>query len=144
MLRKIRLSDAERIRKINIEELGYEVSIDLVNQQIKKLSNDSTHHYFSVYEDEETANTIGYVHAEIYESLYAEPMFNVMALAVDKDHHKKGIGKVLMQALEKEALLRGLTGVRLNSGEIRTEAHKFYEHIGSESNKYQKRFVKFL
>lgn len=144
ILREIRISDTEKIRRINKKELGYDVTSSLVSQQIKTLAADTAHHYFLVHEDEETQELTGYVHAEVYESLYAEPMFNVMALAVDQSHHKKGIGKVLMQALEKEALLRGLTGVRLNSGEIRTEAHKFYEHIGYESNKYQKRFVKFL
>lgn len=144
MLRPIKISDVKKIRQINIEELGYEVSIDLVNQQIKKLSDDSNHHYFLVYEDEETGKLVGYIHAEVYESLYAEPMFNVMALAVSRDHHKKGIGKILMRALEKEGQNRGFKKIRLNSGETRTEAHKFYERIGYKSDKSQKRYMKIL
>ncbi|PQD25917.1 GNAT family N-acetyltransferase, partial [Enterococcus faecalis] len=32
----------------------------------------------------------------------------------------------------------------LNSGEQRTAAHQFYEHIGYVSDKKQKRFIKYL
>ena len=57
---------------------------------------------------------------------------------------KKGIGKQLMQKIEQAASERDLVGVRLNSGETRTGAHKFYESIGYSSDKNQKRFLKII
>jgi len=49
-----------------------------------------------------------------------------------------------MHALENEARNRQYEAIRLNSGMIRKEAHKFYEKIGYDNNKNQKRFIKFF
>ncbi|HEP1784450.1 TPA: hypothetical protein VB872_002433 [Streptococcus suis] len=50
--------------------------------------------------------------------------------------------KNVMISLEEEAQKRNFEGIRLNSGEKRTQAHKFYEAIGYTSDKSQKRFLK--
>ena len=46
-----------------------------------------------------------------------------------EDVEKMGIGKLLMQAVETEAKKRNIFAIRLNSGETRIDAHKFYERI---------------
>ncbi|EMS76555.1 GNAT family acetyltransferase [Enterococcus durans IPLA 655] len=144
MIREISIHDAEVLRNINSEQLGYDVSLELTTQQIKKLSKDKKNHIFLVYESTETNEVLGYVHAELYESIYSEPMFNILALAVSKKAEKRGIGKKLMYGLETIARQRNILAIRFNSGEKRHEAHKFYEHIGYKSDKLQKRFLKFL
>ncbi|MDT2752986.1 MULTISPECIES: GNAT family N-acetyltransferase [Lactobacillales] len=143
MLRPIELTDAATLKKINAEQLGYDFPLELTHQQLSKLIKDQ-HHYFLIYEDDITNEVAGYLHAEVYESLYSLPMFNVLALAVDKKFSRKGIGKQLMIALEEEAQKRNFERIRLNSGEKRTQAHKFYEAIGYTSDKSQKRFLKTL
>lgn len=144
MLREISIHDADVLRNINSEQLGYDVSLELTTQQIKKLSKDKKKHIFLVYENTETHEALGYVHAELYESIYSEPMFNILALAVSKKAEKRGIGKELMYGLETKAKQRNIQAIRFNSGEYRHEAHNFYEHIGYKSDKLQKRFLKFL
>ena len=84
------------------------------------------------------------MHAEVFEETYFDRMFNVLALAVDSSAQKKGIGSQLMQTLEKQAKNLGMKEIRLNSGESRLGAHKFYEKLGYTSNKMQKRFGKKL
>ncbi|SDQ27242.1 GNAT family N-acetyltransferase [Carnobacterium viridans] len=141
-VRDMQLIDAEAINLLNTESLGYDISIEITKKQMEKLLINPNHHIFYIAEEEELV--VGYVHAELYETLYSEPMLNVLALAVNQTYQKKGIGKQLMQKIEQAASERDLVGVRLNSGETRTGAHKFYESIGYSSDKNQKRFLKII
>ena len=142
MIRPITAADASSIRKINTEQLGYEVSEAVINRQLEKLLNDPNHHFFAVCVDDQTQLLIGYIHAQVYDTLYAAPLFNVLALAVDDKIHRQGVGSQLMSALETEAKRRDIETIRVASGESRTEAHLFYEKIGFVSNKFQKHFLK--
>lgn len=142
MLRNLLLTDVESLSQINEQALGYSFSTEKTAQQLVKLIQDS-HHFFIGFEDVKSHQLLGYVHAEVYQSLYSEPGFNVLALAVLPDQQGKGIGKILLQGLE-EAKRRGYAFIRLNSADYRTEAHAFYEHVGYSSDKLQKRFIKFF
>lgn len=143
MLRNLLLTDVESLSQINEQALGYSFSTEKTAQQLVKLIQDS-HHFFIGFEDVKSHQLLGYVHAEVYQSLYSEPGFNVLALAVLPDQQGKGIGKILLQGLEEEAKRRGYAFIRLNSADYRTEAHAFYEHVGYSSDKLQKRFIKFF
>lgn len=143
MLRNLLLTDVESLSQINEQALGYSFSTEKTAQQLVKLIQDS-HHFFIGFEDVKSHQLFGYVHAEVYQSLYSEPGFNVLALAVLPDQQGKGIGKILFQGLEEEAKRRGYAFIRLNSADYRTEAHAFYEHVGYSSDKLQKRFIKFF
>ena len=143
MLRNLLLTDVESLSQINEQALGYSFSTEKTAQQLVKLIQDS-HHFFIGFEDVKSHQLLGYVHAEVYQSLYSEPGFNVLALAVLPDQQGKGIGKILLQGLEDEAKRRGYAFIRLNSADYRTEAHAFYEHVGYSSDKLQKRFIKFF
>ncbi|MCZ1934339.1 GNAT family N-acetyltransferase, partial [Enterococcus faecium] len=110
---------------------------------MKKLLKEPEKNFFLVYEDPTSKKAAGYVQAESYESIFSDPMFNIMALAVSKHAEKRGIGKALMTGVE-EAKRRGISAIRLNSAEYRVEAHRFYERIGYHSDKMQKRFLKIL
>ena len=143
MLRNLLLTDVESLSQINEQALGYSFSTEKTAQQLVKLIQDS-HHFFIGFEDVKSHQLLGYVHAEVYQSLYSDPGFNVLALAVLPDQQGKGIGKILLQGLEEEAKRRGYAFIRLNSADYRTEAHAFYEHVGYSSDKLQKRFIKFF
>ena len=144
MIRNIKLEDAEAIQRICNISLGYSVSIETVMRQIQKLSEDVNHHYVYVYEDEKLQKVVGFVHAEVYESLYSYSGLNILGLAVLPEFQGKGIGKELMYYLEVNAKNDSVLFVRLNSADYRVEAHKFYESIGYVCDKTQKRFIKRL
>ena len=144
MLRNITIYDAQEIQRISNFELGYDVNLNIVKKQIKKLTKDSLHHIIIGYENEQTRKIIGFVHAELYESLYMDTGLNILGLAVDSDFQGQGIGKKLMSSIEEYALKNNISYIRLNSNVRRTEAHRFYESIGYVCDKTQKRLIKKL
>jgi len=139
MLRDLKATDVETICVINKEALGYAFGPEETASQLAKLSQDS-HHFLLGFED----SISHYVHAEVYESLYSKPGFNILALAVLPQSQGKGIGKTLLEGLEQEAEKRGYKFIRLNSADHRIGAHTFYEKVGYTCDKMQKRFIKLL
>ena len=144
MIREIDISDAEEIQKICKIALGYDVDISTVKNQINKLSCANKHHIIAVYEDDNIQKAIGFVHAQVYESVYSDTGLNILGLAVDPKFQGNGVGKKLMYYIEKYALDNNMAFIRLNSANYRLEAHKFYENIGYTSDKLQKRFIKIF
>ena len=143
MLRDLKATDVKTICVINKEALGYDFSPEETAGQLAKLSQDP-HHFLLGFEDEASHELLGYVHAEVYESLYSKPGFNILALAVLPQTQGKGIGKALLQGLEQEAKGREYQFIRLNSADHRLGAHAFYERVGYTCDKVQKRFIKLL
>ena len=143
MLRDLIVTDVEAICEINKEALGYSFSSEETASQLARLSQDS-HHFLLGYEDDASHQLLGYVHAEVYESLYSKAGFNILALAVSPQAQGQGIGKALLQGLEQEAIRRGYGFIRLNSADHRLDAHAFYEKVGYTCDKVQKRFIRIF
>ena len=143
MLRALKATDVASIHEINKEALGYDFSPEETASQLTKLSQDS-HHFLLGYEEPSSHDLLGYVHAEVYESLYSKPGFNILALAVLPQTQGQGIGKTLLQGLEHEAKKRGYNFIRLNSADHRLGAHAFYEKVGYTCDKVQKRFIRIF
>ena len=143
MLRDLKTTDVAAICEINKEALGYSFSLEETSSQLDKLSQDS-HHYLLGFEDSTSHDLLGYVHAEVYESLYSKPGFNILALVVLPQTQGQGIGKTLLQGLEQEAKKRGYNFIRLNSADHRLGAHAFYEKVGYTCDKTQKRFIRIF
>ena len=141
MLRALKATDVASIHEINKDALGYDFSPEETASQLAKLSQDP-HHFLLGFEDSISHNLLGYVHAEVYESLYSKPGFNILALAVLPQMQGKGIGKTLLQGLEQEAKGREYQFIRLNSADHRLGAHAFYEKVGYTCDKVQKRFIR--
>ena len=143
MLRALKATDVASIHEINKDALGYDFIPEETASQLDKLSQDS-HHFLLGYEDTARHDLLGYVHAEVYESLYSNAGFNILALAVVPQMQGKGIGKILLHGLEQEAKRRGYEFIRLNSADHRLGAHAFYEKVGYTCDKVQKRFIKLI
>ena len=143
MLRDLKATDVASIHEINKDALGYAFSPEETAGQLAKLSQDS-HHFLLGFEEPTSHDLLGYVHAEVYESLYSNAGFNILALAVVPQMQGKGIGKILLHGLEQEAKRRGYEFIRLNSADHRLGAHAFYERVGYTCDKMQKRFIKLI
>ncbi|WP_373115778.1 GNAT family N-acetyltransferase [Streptococcus sp. oral taxon 431] len=143
MLRGLKTTDVAAICEINKEALGYSFSLEETSSQLDKLTQDS-HHYLLGFEEPTSHDLLGYVHAEVYESLYSKPGFNILALAVLPQTQGQGIGKTLLEGLEQETKRRGYEFIRLNSADHRLGAHAFYEKVGYTCDKMQKRFIKLI
>ena len=131
-------ADFKDIAYICRTSLGYDCSAELVRKRLETLDSKREAVFAAVYDD----RVVGFVHSERYEVLYAEPLINILGIAVDNGFKRRGIGRMLMQAVEKDAAERGVTGIRLNSGGSRSGAHEFYRSLGFDSEKTQIRFIK--
>lgn len=144
MIRTVQVKDAPQIRDLCHQVLGYNSTLEKVATQIDKFNQPDSGHFCFVYEEDQTGHILGYVEAEAYESIYSDPGLNVLGLAVFPFAQGRGIGRQLMEQVEELAKSRHYTFIRLNSASHRKEAHVFYERIGYEGNKTQKRFLKIM
>ena len=137
MIRKVKLSDAAAIQRLNAECLGYDFDREATEAQLKRLLENDQHLILVVEED---GQVIGYAHAASYDCLYFSSLLNLLALAVAQDFQGQGHGRALMQALREEGKAAGYTGIRINSGISRSAAHEFYRSLGCSEKADQKRF----
>ncbi|EGD29374.1 GNAT family acetyltransferase [Streptococcus sanguinis SK72] len=137
MIRKVKLSDAAAIQRLNAECLGYDFDRKATEAQLKRLLENDQH---LILVAEESGQVIGYAHAASYDCLYFPSLLNLLALAVDQDFQGQGHGRALMQALREEGKAAGYTGIRINSGISRSSAHEFYHSLGCSEKADQKRF----
>jgi len=140
-IRRVRLTDSDQIEKLIIQ-LGYKATADDVVMRISEISKDKSQIiYVSTHNDDEI---LGWVHALKVQYLESEPFIEIGGLVVDSNHRGKGIGKSLMKAIERWAILQNCQVIRLRSNIIRNEAHIFYQKIGYRNIKTQYTFYKKL
>ena len=144
MVRTVQVKDAGQIRDLCHQVLGYDSTLEKVAAQIDKFNSPDSGHFCFVYEEEQPGHILGYVEAEVYESLYSDAGLNVLGLAVFPSAQGRGIGRQLMERVETLARTHNFSFIRLSSASHRKEAHVFYERIGYEGNKTQKRFLKIM
>lgn len=133
--------DYVELHALNINEMGYSSSEEQTKSQLSKILTDTSNAVFvALYDDK----VIGYIHGAEYNLIYAEPMVNVLGIAVGAEYKKKGVGKALLSALEDWARERDIHSIRLTSGTVRTDAHVFYEKCGFIFKKNQRYFTKTL
>jgi GNAT superfamily N-acetyltransferase len=69
------------------------------------------------------------VHLDLVSIRYGQRAW-IEDLAVHPDHRSVGLGKALLDAASEWARGRGATHLELDSGDARTDAHRFYEREG--------------
>ena len=144
MIRSVQVKDAGQIRDLCHQALGYDSTLEKVAAQIDNFNQPDSGHFCFVYEEGQTGHILGYVEAEVYESLYSDAGLNILGLAVFPSAQGRGIGRQLMERVEDLAKSKHYAFIRLNSASHRKEAHVFYERIGYEGDKTQKRFLKIM
>lgn len=140
-IRPCRMDDAGAIYELNKSSLGYHYPLENTRQKIgQALKSRTTFITVAVCGD----HVIGYIHAADYNVLYAPPMKDILALAVNGEYRRSGVGKALLQAVEAWAMESGAAGIRLVSGSSRTGAHEFYKKCGYICSKEQYNFKKMI
>lgn len=140
IIRQARIEDYKDICKICCDDLGYNCSEELVKERLKGLDKNNERVLVAVYNSE----VVGYLHAQIYKTLYFEELINFLGLAVSKEYRNKKVGTRLVNEIENWAKENGIKKVRVNSGFSRKEAHEFYRSLGYNNEKEQIRFLKCL
>ena len=138
LIREATIEDAFAICNISCADLGYDCCCEFVSTRISNLDKGRE----KVFVAEVNGIVSGYIHAEKYQTLYFEPMINILGLAVSSEFRRRGIGRMLLKRAEHWANEVGIHKIRLNSGASRKEAHSFYRAMGYSNEKGQIRFIK--
>lgn len=140
MLREAKVNDYLGICKVATDDLGYKCEPELVKYRLENIDTNRE----KVYVAETEEKIVGFIHAEIYNTLYYKSMVNLQGLAVDSEFRHKGYGRALLCEVESWAKRNGIDLTRVNSGFSRKEAHAFYRNLGYNNEKEQIRFLKQL
>ena len=140
IIRQAKIEDYKDICKICCDDLGYNCSEELVKERLEGLDKNNERVLVAVYNSE----VVGYLHAQIYKTLYFEELINFLGVAVSKEYRNKKVGTKLVNEIENWAKEKGINKVRVNSGFSRKEAHEFYRSLGYNNEKEQIRFLKSL
>lgn len=138
-VRRAVIEDAYSINLLSKFALGYDYPPKETEKKLETVLCDEDQVVFVACTGDKV---IGYIHLANYDVLYAPNYQNVLGLAVDADFRRYGVGSALLTAAEEWAKSRNACGIRLNSGEQRIEAHKFYTRKGYTETKIQKNFKK--
>lgn len=77
------------------------------------------------------------------------PHFGILSIATDPEKQGLGIGKLIMNDVEREALARGFTRMQLTVHPTNTQAVAFYErcgweHVNDDAGVWQGRMIKVI
>lgn len=133
--------DIREMEKADLPQLAalyrqfWQEESDLVKmkQQFERLSRRNTHILLSAVE---AGVLVGSVMGIVCEELYGDcrPFLVVENMIVDKAYRQRGVGKALLQKLEKRAKARGCTQMILVTEAEREDACAFYEACGFQLN----------
>ncbi len=132
--------DAAAIAELCRESLGYACTAETVSAHLSQC-DPARECIFVACQD---GTVVGFIHAQIYQTLYFDALVNILGLAVFAEARRQGVGTALLRETESWAAEVGAVGIRLNSGSTRTDAHGFYRHAGFSEEKAQIRFLKRL
>ena len=136
-IRPARVEDAAAVSRL-MSQLGYDISPGDAAARLPRILSRPDHRFFVA----DAGAIVGWIHASLSEHIDAETCVLIEGLVVDRQQRGRGIGKQLLGHVEEWARASGCALVRLRSTDARTEAHKFYEHLGYRRIKTQLSFAK--
>ena len=134
-VRELTIHDVKSLINL-LEQLWVGKSIDsvAVKRIIEKGLSNGYQMYICATDNEKL---IGYCSLTIKNNLWMlANLGNVDELVVDSEYRNRGIGKILMNEMEKIAKNHGCKRLELDSAFHRTSAHEFYEKLGFEKRAY--------
>lgn len=129
VIRKMESKDYQSVAAIWRDVLGFmQVTDENVIATYEKMKSDNR---YCTFVADVKGDVVGFV--TTVESLaipYPNGYIKMNGLAVLPDFQHCGIGRMLMECVEKLADERNASCIGLASGFQRTSAHEFYEHLG--------------
>jgi GNAT superfamily N-acetyltransferase len=130
-IRKATLHDIPSLTSL-MGELGYPTTVLEMEIRFKNIESNPSYHTLVAEHEGHVVGMIGLMSAFYYEKtgIYVR----IVALVVNSQYRKMGIGRALIEEAENWARKQGAIGIVLNSGnrEERKEAHQFYIRRGYE------------
>ncbi|WP_436523128.1 GNAT family N-acetyltransferase [Actinoplanes sp. HUAS TT8] len=141
-IRPIHQGDAPRLAVL-LQQLGYPSSEKDVRHRLGYWLDDPASHLLGADDDGVLAGVA---------ALHVTPIIEVtgkfarlVALVVDAESRKRGVGRALMTAAEDRARSAGCLFMEVTSNRQRLSAHRFYENLGyTDTHERSRRFVRSL
>jgi ribosomal protein S18 acetylase RimI-like enzyme len=138
-IRDAELNDASELAVLMCE-LGYETKRTEMETRLKLILWNPAYKTFVATMDGCVCGMIGTLTCPSYE--HNDAGGRILALVTLRGTRRRGIGRALIAAAEKDFAQRGIRRVALDTRLTREDAHRFYESLGYERNGW--RFVKQL
>jgi len=127
-IRDAAAADAAAIAGL-LSQLGYPSDADAVEERLDRLGIVGDRVFVAEMDDE----VVGLAHLQVTPAIERDrPAGKLGALVVDEARRGYGVGRALVEAVEREARLRGCELVFVTTSERRGDAHAFYERVGFE------------
>ena len=131
------VEDATAVNALS-KQLGYPLSIEETVKNIDLVLQSKDHTAFVAECENKIVGWIGASQAIMIEVM---PHCEINGLVINGHYQGIGIGKLLIDKVKHWAREKGNNKLGLHCNIKRTQAHKFYEHIGFAEIKQQKNFV---
>ncbi len=138
-IRDAELNDAPELAVLMCE-LGYETKRTEMETRLKLILSNPAYKTFVATMDGCVCGMIGTLTCPSYE--HNDAGGRILALVTLSGARRRGIGRALIAAAEKDFVQKGIRRVALDTRLTREDAHRFYESLGYERNGW--RFVKRL
>jgi len=103
-IREATISDIPELVSL-MEQLGYPTSVEKMKIRFNKIESNDTYHTIVAVTDQRVVGLLGMCTGLLYE--YDGSYVRILALVVDSDYRKNGIGKKLIREAEKWARNQG-------------------------------------
>jgi ribosomal protein S18 acetylase RimI-like enzyme len=138
-IRDAELNDASELAVLMCE-LGYETKRTEMETRLKLILSNPAYKTFVATVDGCVCGMIGTLTSSSYE--HNDAGGRILALVTLSGARRRGIGRALIAAAERDFVQKGIRRVALDTRLTREDAHRFYESLGYERNGW--RFVKQL
>ena len=130
-IRDAREEDAAQL-SILITQLGYPCTPDEVLIRLNNVGQNSDYRTLVITKNDSPVGMAGMMKGFWYEKNGA--YVRILAFVIAEDQRGKGVGKILIKAVEEWAIKIGANSVVLSSGnrDERKGAHRFYNSLGYE------------
>jgi GNAT superfamily N-acetyltransferase len=134
-------ADAAAVARLS-GQLGYPVAPQALAARLQGLLASKEQAVYVAADGE--AVVVGWIHGAEQVLVESGPRCEILGLVVDEAARRGGIGRQLVEAVERWALARGLPEVSVRSAVSRAESHPFYEQLGYNRVKSQHVYRKRL
>ena len=141
VIRPAQPCDCEAMAEL-ARQLGYECTREEVRDRLDQMQDPSQ--YAVLVAELPGGQVIGWIGAYLFRSVVLRSRAEINGLVVGEDVRSRGVGKVLLAAVEEWARSIGCGAVSVRSNIIRERAHGFYIRNGYEHVKTQKELQKIF